>query len=102
MVDIIKVRALNDEFRRTLRGGRVVLTPRVAALSEELRMFALHKVQTYEDWSGPNEREHDVGIFMVEEDTYFWKIDYYALDMEHGSEDASDPALTVQIGRAHV
>lgn len=29
-------------------------------------------------------------LFDFEDDTYFAKIDYYAFDMEHGSEDPSD------------
>jgi Protein of unknown function (DUF3768) len=32
----------------------------------------------------------------VEGDTFFFKIDYYPPDMEHGSENPADPEQTVR------
>ena len=30
-------------------------------------------------------------------ETYFFKIDYYALDMNGGSEDPADPSITTRV-----
>jgi Protein of unknown function (DUF3768) len=43
------------------------------------------------------DREHDFGNFQIEGETYFWKIDYYALDMAGGSEDPADPEKTARV-----
>ena len=37
--------------------------------------------------------EHDFGAFDHQGQRIFWKIDYYAPDMEHGSEDPADARL---------
>ena len=42
-------------------------------------------------------REHDFGSFEIEGETYFFKIDYYALDMDGGSEDPADPEKTTRV-----
>ena len=42
-------------------------------------------------------REHDFGSFEIEGETYFFKIDYYALDMIGGSEDPADPEKTTRV-----
>jgi hypothetical protein len=41
--------------------------------------------------------EHDFGAFEHEGARIFWKIDYYAPDMEHGSENPADPKQTVRV-----
>ena len=50
-------------------------------------------VQSFSNFTKDNDPhgEHDFGSFEVEGETYFFKIDYYALDMEGGSEDPADP-----------
>ena len=42
-------------------------------------------------------REHDFGSFEIDGETYFFKVDYYALDMASGSEDPADPAKTTRV-----
>ena len=42
-------------------------------------------------------REHDFGSFEIDGETYFFKIDYYALDMDGGSEDPADPEKTTRV-----
>jgi hypothetical protein len=41
--------------------------------------------------------EHDFGNFEVGAVTYFFKVDYYAPDMEGGSEDPADPEKTTRV-----
>ena len=41
--------------------------------------------------------EHDFGSFEIEGETYFFKLDYYALDMDGGSEDPADPEKTTRV-----
>jgi Protein of unknown function (DUF3768) len=45
--------------------------------------------------------EHDFGAFTFDHEgeslRIFWKIDYYAPDLLHGSEDPADPAQTIRV-----
>jgi hypothetical protein len=94
-----RIRALNDEFRRTLVGGRVVLTSGVAALSDEDRTTLLRKVQSFETFTPDNDPhgEHDFGTIEEGEQKVFWKIDYYDAECRLGSEDPTDPASTTRV-----
>ena len=94
-----RIRELNDAFRRTFSGGRVVLTAGVDALPDVEKAAVLAKVRTFETFNGDNDPhgEHDFVSFEHEAVKYFAKMDYYASDMEHGSEDPSDPSQTVRV-----
>ncbi len=50
----------------------------------------------FTDDNDPN-GEHDFGSIVHQGKQVFWKIDYSAPDMEHGSEDPSAPAKTVRV-----
>ena len=50
----------------------------------------------FTDDNDPN-GEHDFGSIVHQGKQVFWKIDYYAPDMEHGSEDPAVPAKTVRV-----
>ena len=41
--------------------------------------------------------EHDFGSFEIADQKIFFKIDYYNLEMDGGSEDPADPAKTTRM-----
>jgi hypothetical protein len=94
-----RIRVLNDAFRSTFLGGRVVMTPGVAALPEHDHAQVLERVRGFDTFSPDNDPhgEHDFGNFDVAGQTYFFKVDYYAPDMEGGSEDPADPDKTTRV-----
>jgi hypothetical protein len=90
---------LNDSLRRTFEGGKVVLTEGVAALSEHDCAQVLERVRSFDAFSSENDPlgEHDFGNFDVAGVTYFFKVDYYAPDLDGGSEDPANPAKTTRV-----
>lgn len=94
-----RVRVLNDNFRSTFVGGRMVMTAGINALPLDAKARVLLSVQSFMDFTKDNDPhgEHDFGSFQIEGETFFWKIDYYALDMAGGSEDPADPEKTTRV-----
>ncbi len=94
-----KVRALNDAFRKTFSGGKVVMTASVAALPEMVRANALSEVTRFDRFTPDNDPhgEHDFGNFELGGRTFLWKIDAYDKNLEFGSEDPSDPEKTTRV-----
>ena len=94
-----KIRDLNDSFRRNGVGGRIIATRAIAELpeSEFNQIFAI--VKTYDDFErvGNPYGENDFGAFDHNGERILWKIDYYDKSMEYGSEDPSDPAVTMRV-----
>ncbi len=93
------IRVLNDNFRATFIGGRVLMTAGVDALPIDTKARVLLAVQSFSNFTKDNDphREHDFGSFEIEGETYFFKIDYYALEMDGGSEDPADPEKTTRV-----
>ena len=56
-------------------------------------------VQSFSDFTKDNDPygEHDFGSFELEGERYFFKIDYYAPDLDGGSEDPADSANTTRV-----
>ena len=94
-----KLTALNDAFRMSFSGGKVFLTAGVAGLPQDDRAMALLKVAFYDDFDEANDpwSEHEFGAFDWAGNKFFWKIEYYDLTMEKGSEDATDPEKTTRV-----
>lgn len=95
----IRIRKLNDAFRETGLGGRVICTGGVFELGAE-KLHEIRKlVAEYDTFTPDNDPygEHEFGSFVFEGNKFFWKIDYYASDMMHGSNDASDPVVTNRV-----
>jgi hypothetical protein len=97
--DAGRIRDLNDAFRRTFCGGRIMLTAGVAALGEQEQVAILDAVRTFADFDGDNDPhgEHDFGSFEQADQDYFWKIDYYDLACVYGSADPADPTVTTRV-----
>ena len=94
-----RIAVLNDAFRRSFSGGKVLLTAGVTELPDMVKAEALCLVASYDKFDANSDPhgEHDFGSFELVGRKFFWKIDYYDKRMEHGSEDASDPEKTLRV-----
>jgi hypothetical protein len=94
-----RIRVMNDNFRSTFIGGQVVVTEGVNELPLDTQARVLLAVQSFDKFTSDNDphREHDFGSFEIDGQTYFFKLDYYALDMQSGSEDPADPEKTTRV-----
>ena len=94
-----RIRALNDDFRRTFVGGMVVITAGVEAMPLDQRRSLLEKVRAFDVFTDDNDphREHDFGAVDEGGVRYFWKVDCYDRATEMGSPDPADPDVTTRV-----
>jgi hypothetical protein len=59
----------------------------------------LERVRHFDEFTTDNDPhgEHDFGNFELAGVNYFFKIDYYATDMQGGSGDPADPEKTTRV-----
>ena len=78
------IQKLNDVFRQTFAGGRVVLTSGVSGLPKDITTKLLHSVKTHSKFTKDNDPngEHDFGSCIVADEKFFWKpVDSAQRDM---------------------
>jgi len=94
-----RIRALNDQLRKNLSGGRAVMTPGVAALGSEAVYRLVQTIAIFDDFGSANDPhgEHDFGAFDFDGTPVMFKIDYYDKSLEFGSPDPADPTVTERI-----
>jgi hypothetical protein len=94
-----RIAALNDAFRQSFQGGKVMMTASVAALPLDIRVMALRAVRTFSAFNADNDphAEHDFGSFKIAGESFFWKIDYYDPSLTFGSDDPADAAKTRRV-----
>ena len=94
-----KIRTLNDTFRKTGRGGRIMLTQGIQALGQQTVMGIIDMVRAFDQFNEGNDPylEHDFGKIVHGRETVFFKISYYDRAMEFGSPDPADPAVTTRV-----
>lgn len=94
-----RVRQLNDLLRTTFVSGRVILTAGVRALDGDDRARLLQAVSAFDGFGLANDPygEHDFGRVGVGGCGYFFKIDYYDLDLRYQSPDPADATVTARI-----
>lgn len=94
-----RIRQLNDKFRTTGRGGLVMMTQGVQQLGVMRHAEIMQTIRQFDAFDESNDPhgEHDFGAINVAGLQLFWKIDYYDIDMEMGSLDPSDLAVTCRV-----
>lgn len=92
-----QIARLNDAHRRSQFG--VTITSGIRSLGLDAAITIMHTVATFNSFTEDNDPhgEHDFGAFTHDDNRCFWKIDYYAPDMQHGSDDPTDPKQTVRV-----
>jgi hypothetical protein len=96
---MLRIRALNDRFRRTGVGGRQLITPGINEMGLADMLIIRQMVAQYDDFSEDNDPhgEHDFGCLTYGGEKIFWKIDYYDETLTWGSPDPTDPAVTTRV-----
>lgn len=94
-----KIRTLNDSFRQTFIGGRVMKTDGVAALDDKVQLKLIADVKAFSKFEKGDDpyAEHDFGSIKLEGATFFWKIDCYDLAMSQGSVDPANDEATLRV-----
>ena len=94
-----RIRELNDHLRKQHEGGQVFITDGVGALSVPTVARILFAVRDFDDFTAANDPygEHDFGCVVVDGHQIFFKINYYAVDLESGSPDPSDDTVTSRV-----
>lgn len=98
--DVQDIARLNDLCRTAMGvAGKLFQTQGISALPPAEQSAIREKVETFSDFSEGNDPfgERDFGAFEHNGQRIFWKIDYYAPDLMHGSENPADPKQTVRV-----
>lgn len=90
-----KIVQLNDELRKTFRGGRVQMTAAVYTLDPQLRGRALWAMARYNRFA--NDSEHDWGVMIFAGYSFEWHIEYRATNGAGLSPDPADPDKTLRV-----
>jgi hypothetical protein len=94
----LKIQQLNDQFRKQ-PGADWYMSHGVAQLADDKKLQLLRLVMNFNTFNEDNDPygEHDFGQVKLDNVKYFWKISYYDKNLEYGSPDASDPAVTRRV-----
>ncbi len=94
-----RIRTLNDLARRTFTGCAVMITPAVQELNDDKKAQLLSAVRQFDRFDADNDphHEHDFGSIDLHDQKWFWKFDYYALDLRMGSEVPEDADKTRRV-----
>lgn len=101
MTSSSKIRELNDQLRGSTYSplGQWVYTRGIIGRGPRFLSKVGYQVMTFNAFTEDNDPygEHDFGSIKLDDETVFWKIDYYDLTLTAGSEDPADPARTRRV-----
>ena len=94
-----RIRELNDNLRTTGLGGQVMITDGVQALGSSGVAAAIAAMRSFTAFTEDNDPhgEHDFARFESSGNSFFFKIDYYDLNLEGGSDEPGDTTKTRRI-----
>jgi hypothetical protein len=98
--DTTRIAQLNDDYRQTgPSAGNWHITAGVQDLGPVFVGAAIQMVRTFDAFTPDNDPygQHDFGSFTGWDHKLFWKIDYYGLTLDYGSEDPADPTITTRV-----
>ena len=97
--DTDRIRALNDQLRKTLTKGNAFMTPGIAALGPDAVQRLLKAIAQFDDFCDASDphREHDFGKLEFEGASILFKIDYFDKTMTAHSPDPADPSVTERV-----
>ena len=93
------IASLNDQLRKTGTGGTIITTQsvrRLAGFNVEALAAALSNYSDFDAQNDPH-GERDFGDLSLLGCDLLWKIDYYDLDLQFGSDDPADPGVTHRV-----
>ena len=98
-MSVERIRALNDQLRTTLTGGKAFMTPGIAALGSEAVQRLLIAMAKFDAFSTANDPhgERDFGMLEFEGLSIIFKIEYFDANFEFGSPDPADPTVTQRV-----
>ncbi len=94
-----RIRALNDDLRRSLVGGVLMMTAGVIALGRTKQLAILDAVAAFDGFDADKDPsgEHDFGALQVEGERILFKIEYYDRGLTGHSPDPADPSITTRV-----
>jgi hypothetical protein len=97
--DTDRIRALNDDLRKTLLGGGAVITAGIAALGPKAVERLVKTIAVFDDFCHANDphQEHDFGVFDFDGTPVMFKIDCYDKSLNFQSPNPADPSVTQRI-----
>jgi hypothetical protein len=89
-----RIAALNDAFRRTLIGGRLVMTAGIRALPRKMQAAIIEQLRSFEEFDADNDPDgyHNGGRFEHCGRTILWHIDLDERGYYWNKPDPADPA----------
>ena len=99
IVDVTAIRRLNDQLRQSLRGGLVVMTAGVRALSEARQLEILTAVANFDRFDADNDplRRARLRRGRARPGSAVLKVDYYDQALTNHSPDPADATATKRV-----
>ncbi len=93
IVDVSRIRALNDALRRSLAGGVLMMTAGVIALGRTKQIAILDAIAAFDGFDADNDPhgERDFGALQVEGEHLFFKIAYFDRSLTSHSPRSNSP-----------